>query len=168
MFHREIECGQLIEFAERDPVQRAYSVRPLFGATLSVDGKNFTKRRTPEGDNDSIRSRDDARCGIGRVRRIPRPLRTFTGGMAARVAVPRRCHRRSSCHAVTSSHRHLGQPFTTHGDWERCLLNYADGTVPPRVWNSDWLKVGDTPLIPLIRSADVNVTTTYLNQSSTD
>ena len=52
----------------------------------------------------------------------------------------------------------MNQPFTSHGAWERCLLTYADGTVPRRVWNSDPLSVNGTHLIPLIRSADVNVT----------
>jgi hypothetical protein len=50
------------------------------------------------------------------------------------------------------------QPFTSHEAWESCLRAYADETVPGRVWNSDALRVNDTPLIPLIRSADVNVT----------
>ena len=54
--------------------------------------------------------------------------------------------------------REMRQPFTSHEEWERCLLAYADGTVPRQVWNSDSIKVNDTPLIPLIRSADVNVT----------
>ena len=57
--------------------------------------------------------------------------------------------------------REMGQPFMSHGAWERCLLAYADGIVPRRVWISDPIKVNDTPLIPLIRSADVNVTTTW-------
>jgi hypothetical protein len=52
----------------------------------------------------------------------------------------------------------MGQSFTSHGAWETCLLTYAHGTVPRRVWNSDPIKVNDTPLIPLIRSAVVNVT----------
>ena len=54
----------------------------------------------------------------------------------------------------------MGQPFTSHGDWEGCLLTYADRTVPRGVWNSDRIKVDGTPMIPLIRSANVNVTTT--------
>jgi hypothetical protein len=54
----------------------------------------------------------------------------------------------------------MGQPFTSHGAWERCLLMHAEGTVPRRVWISDPIRVNNTPLIPLIRSADVNVTTT--------
>jgi len=53
----------------------------------------------------------------------------------------------------------MSQPFMSHGAWERCLLTYADGTVPRHVWISDPINVNDTPLIPLIRSADVNVTT---------
>jgi hypothetical protein len=53
----------------------------------------------------------------------------------------------------------MGQPFTGHGAWERCLLAYADGTVPRRVWTSGPIGVNGTPLIPLIRSADVNVAT---------
>jgi hypothetical protein len=53
----------------------------------------------------------------------------------------------------------MSQPFTSHEAWERCLLTYAEGTVPPSVWSSDPINVNDTPLIPLIRSADVNVTT---------
>jgi len=54
--------------------------------------------------------------------------------------------------------REMNQPFTTHEAWERCLLTYADGTVPRHVWNSDSLRVNGAHLIPLIRSADVNVT----------
>jgi hypothetical protein len=54
----------------------------------------------------------------------------------------------------------MGKPFTSHEGWERSLLTYADGTVPRSVWNSDSLKVNDAPLIPLIRSADVNVAIT--------
>ena len=54
--------------------------------------------------------------------------------------------------------REMGQPFTSYGVWERYLLTYAAGFVPPRVWISDPINVNGTPLIPLIRSADVNVT----------
>lgn len=50
------------------------------------------------------------------------------------------------------------QPFTSHEAWERCLLTYAEGTVPRRVWNSGEIQVNGTPVIALIRSADVNVT----------
>jgi hypothetical protein len=53
----------------------------------------------------------------------------------------------------------MARPFRSHGAWEACLLNYANGTVPRGVWNSDSLKVNDCPLIPLIRSAGVNVIT---------
>lgn len=52
----------------------------------------------------------------------------------------------------------MSQPFPNHGAWEQCLLAYSHGTVPGRVWNSDVIKVNETPLFPLIRSADVNVT----------
>jgi hypothetical protein len=52
----------------------------------------------------------------------------------------------------------MNQPFATHEAWERCLLNYADGTVPRHVWNPDSIRVNGARLIPLIRSADVNVT----------
>lgn len=54
----------------------------------------------------------------------------------------------------------MSQPFTSHEAWERCLLTYADGTVPHRVWSSDPIKVNGAPLIPLIRSAHVNVIVT--------
>ena len=54
----------------------------------------------------------------------------------------------------------MDQLFTSHEAWERCLLMYADGTVPPGVWNSDQINVNGTSLIPLIRSADVNLTIT--------
>jgi hypothetical protein len=53
--------------------------------------------------------------------------------------------------------KEMGQPFTSHEAWERCLLAYADGTVPRTVWNSGSIQVNDTPLVPLIRSVDVNV-----------
>jgi len=52
----------------------------------------------------------------------------------------------------------MSQPFASHSDWERCLLAYADGVVPRTVWNSTQISVSGTPVIPLIRSADVNVT----------
>jgi hypothetical protein len=51
----------------------------------------------------------------------------------------------------------MSQPFTSHEAWESCLLAYAEGTVPRSVWSSDPMNVNGTPLIPLIRSADVNV-----------
>jgi hypothetical protein len=53
----------------------------------------------------------------------------------------------------------MGRPFTSHEAWERSVLAYAEGTVPRRTWSSNAIKVNDTPLIPLIRSAEVNVTT---------
>jgi hypothetical protein len=52
----------------------------------------------------------------------------------------------------------MSQPFASYGDWERCLLAYADGVVPRNVWNSARISVNGTPVIPLVRSADVNVT----------
>jgi hypothetical protein len=52
----------------------------------------------------------------------------------------------------------MGQPFASHEGWERCLLAYADGTVPRSVWNSSQIQVNGIPVIPLIRSADVNIT----------
>lgn len=51
----------------------------------------------------------------------------------------------------------MSQPFKSHEDWERCLLAYAEGTVPRTVWNSSQTQVSGTPLIPLIRSVDANV-----------
>jgi hypothetical protein len=54
--------------------------------------------------------------------------------------------------------REMNQPFTTYEAWERCLLAYADETVPRHVWNSGSLRVNGAHLIPLIRSADVNLT----------
>jgi hypothetical protein len=51
----------------------------------------------------------------------------------------------------------MSQPFTSHEAWGSCLLAYAEGTVPRSVWSSDPMNVNGTPLIPLIRSADVNV-----------
>jgi hypothetical protein len=53
----------------------------------------------------------------------------------------------------------MSKPFVGHEAWERCLLAYADGTVPRNLWNSCQIRVKDTPVIPLIRSVDVNVTT---------
>ncbi|HEU5402219.1 MAG TPA: hypothetical protein VFU86_12730 [Terriglobales bacterium] len=54
----------------------------------------------------------------------------------------------------------MRQPFASHSHWERCLLAYADGIVPRPVWNSTQISVARTPVIPLIRSADVNVAIT--------
>ncbi len=54
----------------------------------------------------------------------------------------------------------MDKPFTSHGVWEHCLLTYANGIVPRDVWGSDQIKVNGTPLFPVIRSVDVNVTTT--------
>jgi|SRR5690349_4408067 len=53
----------------------------------------------------------------------------------------------------------MGQPFTSHGAWERCLLAYAEGTAPRAAWNSGPIEVSGTPLVPLIRSVEVKVTT---------
>lgn len=53
----------------------------------------------------------------------------------------------------------MSNGFSNHEAWERCLLAYAQGTVPRDVWNSTRILVEGTPMIPLIRSADVNVTT---------
>lgn len=53
----------------------------------------------------------------------------------------------------------MGQPFTSHEAWERCLLAYADGTVPRTAWDSSQLRVADTPMIAVIRSGDVNIST---------
>lgn len=50
----------------------------------------------------------------------------------------------------------MGQPFPNHAAWERCLLEYAEGCVPRTAWNSR-IMVNGTPLIPLIRSTEVNV-----------
>ena len=52
----------------------------------------------------------------------------------------------------------MGQPFTSHDAWERCLLAYSDETVPRTVWNSGQIQVNGVPVIPLIRSVDVNIT----------
>jgi len=46
--------------------------------------------------------------------------------------------------------------FQDRGTWKDCLLKYANSCVPPNAWNSEIL-IDGTPLIPLIRSADVNV-----------
>ena len=51
-------------------------------------------------------------------------------------------------------------PFTTHAAWGNCLLSYAEGAVPQHAWNAKHIKVYDTPMIPLIRSADVNTSIT--------
>ena len=52
----------------------------------------------------------------------------------------------------------MSNGFSNHEAWERCLLAYAQGTVPRDVWNSTRILVDGTPMIPLTRSADVNVT----------
>lgn len=51
----------------------------------------------------------------------------------------------------------MRQPFSDHADWERCLLQYAQDCVSQNVWNTGPIMVNRTPLIPLIRSANVNV-----------
>lgn len=54
----------------------------------------------------------------------------------------------------------MSKSFADHKAWEDRLLSYGHGVVPPGVWNSDQIKVNGIHMIPLIRSADVNVTTT--------
>jgi hypothetical protein len=54
----------------------------------------------------------------------------------------------------------MGQPFQNHAAWERCLHEYADTCVPQSAWTSGSILVDNTPLIPLIRSAAVNVVAT--------
>lgn len=54
----------------------------------------------------------------------------------------------------------MSKPFKSHEAWEHCLLAYAEGTVPRNAWNSSLIRVNNTHVIPLIRSADVKVTTT--------
>lgn len=51
-----------------------------------------------------------------------------------------------------------GQPFSTHQDWYDSLVGYSKGIVPSEVWEKRWDITG-TPLIPLIRTVDVNVNT---------
>jgi hypothetical protein len=51
----------------------------------------------------------------------------------------------------------MSKPFRNHESWESCLRRYSEKTLPQGIWNSSALRVNDTPLIPLIRSADVNV-----------
>ena len=51
----------------------------------------------------------------------------------------------------------MNKPFTSHEDWERCLLAYAEGTVPRTVWNAYSIQANGIPVIPLIRSVDVNM-----------
>lgn len=55
----------------------------------------------------------------------------------------------------------MPEPFASHDDWERCLLAYTDGVVPRTVWNSTQISFSGTPMIPLIRSADVNIAISY-------
>lgn len=50
----------------------------------------------------------------------------------------------------------MDDPFQNQAAWEHCLDEYADGCVPERAWNSR-VMVNGTPLVPLIRSADVSV-----------
>ncbi len=54
----------------------------------------------------------------------------------------------------------MPQAFQDRAGWERCLLTYADGTVPRDAWERK-VMIGGVPLIPLIRSADVNVVAKY-------
>jgi hypothetical protein len=51
----------------------------------------------------------------------------------------------------------MSKPFLSHGSWQECVLRYSDEIVPANVWKPNEIKVGDSGIIPLIRSADVNV-----------
>jgi hypothetical protein len=53
----------------------------------------------------------------------------------------------------------MRKPFANHEAWERCLLAYADGTVPRNSWNAGQIWAKHTPMIPLICSAEVNMAT---------
>lgn len=50
----------------------------------------------------------------------------------------------------------MQQPFNDATDWETRLRNYARGCVPDNAWESPKIIAG-VPLIPLIRSAEVNI-----------
>ncbi len=50
----------------------------------------------------------------------------------------------------------MPQPFADQTSWETSLRKYAGSFVPQKAWNSR-IDVYGVPLIPLIRSADVNV-----------
>jgi hypothetical protein len=52
--------------------------------------------------------------------------------------------------------REMPEPFKDGGAWEGKLREYAKGRVPAKAWESR-IMVSGTPMIPLIRSADVNV-----------
>jgi hypothetical protein len=56
--------------------------------------------------------------------------------------------------------REMLSPFASHNEWERCLREYAEGTVPDRVWREGPIVIGGTPMKPIIRSADVNLIAT--------
>jgi hypothetical protein len=51
----------------------------------------------------------------------------------------------------------MPKPFADACAWERAVLNYSRNVVPARVWGSMSLRINGTPLIPLIRSAEVKV-----------
>ncbi len=53
----------------------------------------------------------------------------------------------------------MQERFQDDAAWEHSLLEYADGCVPGTAWNSR-IMVNGTPLIPLIRTADINVIAT--------
>lgn len=48
------------------------------------------------------------------------------------------------------------QPFNDAADWETHLRKYAKGYIPDDAWESPKI-IGGVPLIPLIRSAEVNI-----------
>jgi hypothetical protein len=45
----------------------------------------------------------------------------------------------------------------THQAWEKAVLAYAEGIVPKNVWGNRLVASGGSPIIPLIRSADINL-----------
>jgi hypothetical protein len=56
----------------------------------------------------------------------------------------------------TGDMAHRGQEvLPSDSAWKRAVLKYADGVVPEEAWGRT-LDIGGTPLIPLIRSMDMN------------
>ena len=52
-----------------------------------------------------------------------------------------------------------GPCFTDADAWDRCIRDHSAGIVPGHIWNNGPLRIGDTPLYPLIVSTNVGLTT---------
>ena len=60
----------------------------------------------------------------------------------------------------------LGQPFGSEDEWKSFLMDHCDGIVDQRSWG-EWVDVGDTPMISVVRAYDQPITSTT-NDSGTN